>query len=56
VPTHAALQLPSGEWTSKLGPFEDISHAHENDVNGPAYGAVRFYMSRPVRRSQPTNT
>src|ERR1035438_162844 len=26
IPTHAALQLQSGKWTSKLGPFEDINH------------------------------
>jgi hypothetical protein len=25
VPTHAARQLPSGRWTSKLGVLEDIS-------------------------------
>lgn len=49
VPTHAALQLPSGEWTSKLGRFEDIIHSHENDVNGPTYGTVRYYMSRPIQ-------
>jgi hypothetical protein len=26
VPTHAARQLPSGLWTSKLGEWEDIEH------------------------------
>ncbi len=25
-PTHAARQLPSGMWTSKLGDWEDIEH------------------------------
>ena len=25
-PTHAALQLPDGNWTSKLGGLEDITH------------------------------
>src|SRR5258707_504293 len=27
VPKHAARQLPTGQWTSKLGPMEDIEHA-----------------------------
>jgi hypothetical protein len=26
TPTHAARQLPSGAWTSKLGNAEDIAH------------------------------
>ena len=47
IPTHAALQLESGEWTSKLGPFEDISHTHDGAVNGPVYGKVICHMSRP---------
>jgi hypothetical protein len=49
IPTHAALQLESGEWTSKLGNFEDISHTRDEDVNGPVYGSVLCYMSRPRR-------
>lgn len=47
TPEHAALQLDSGEWTSKLGPFEDISHATLEAVGGPAYGEVICYLSRP---------
>lgn len=47
VPTHAALQLKSGEWTSKLGPFEDVRHKAIHAVNGPAYGKPICYMSRP---------
>jgi len=46
-PTHAALQLESGEWTSKLGPFEDISHLSGNDVRGPVYGDIKYFLSRP---------
>jgi hypothetical protein len=46
-PMHAALQLESGEWTSKLGPLEDIVHLDATDVNGPAYGQPVVYMSRP---------
>jgi len=49
APTHAALQLESGEWTSKLGPFEDIRHMIVEAVNGPVYGRVVCFMSRPRR-------
>jgi len=47
IPTHVALQLESGEWTSKLGPFEDIRHKTIHAVNGPVYGKPICYMSRP---------
>lgn len=47
IPTHAALQLPSGRWTSKLGPFEDIDHETDDAVNGPVYGRRICYFSRP---------
>lgn len=47
VPTHAALQLANGEWTSKLGPFEDIVHKAVDDVSGPVYGRVVCYISHP---------
>ena len=46
VPTHAALQLESGQWSSKLGPFEDISHTAPEAVSGPIYGTVIFYLAR----------
>lgn len=49
VPTHAALQLASGQWTSKLGDFEDISHSTVEAVAGPCYGRVLCYLSRPRR-------
>jgi hypothetical protein len=49
VPTHAALQLESGEWTSKLGPFEDVRHKTLDAVSGPVYGKAFCYMSRPRR-------
>lgn len=47
IPTHAALQLESGEWSSKLGPFEDVSHNTLEDANGPVYGKTRYFMRRP---------
>lgn len=53
APTHAALQLESGEWTSKLGDFEDISHSPVNAVAGPIYGKVIYYLSRPRTTARP---
>jgi len=46
VPTHAARQLASGLWTSKLGSLEDIRHETVVDVGGPLYGDAVVYMSR----------
>jgi hypothetical protein len=45
-PTHAARQLTSGSWTSKLGDFEDIQHADLVCLQGPLYGTARIYMKR----------
>jgi hypothetical protein len=45
---HAARQLPSGLWTSKLGKLEDIEHAHPDELGGSDYGEVFQYMRRPV--------
>jgi hypothetical protein len=47
VPKHAARQLPSGRWTSKLGPREDIEHALP-DLTGMVYGSVVLVMKRPL--------
>jgi hypothetical protein len=47
VPTHAALQLETGEWTSKMGVLEDIVHAPVDAVGGPVYGQVVKFLSRP---------
>lgn len=46
-PQHAARQLPSGRWTSKLGEREDIEHAL-HDLEGDAYGKVAVLMKRPL--------
>jgi hypothetical protein len=46
-PKHAARQLPSGRWISKLGPMEDIEHAL-HDLTGMVYGLVVLVMKRPV--------
>jgi hypothetical protein len=46
-PTHAAWQLPSGRWSSKLGKGEDIEHGL-HDLEGTLYGSVVRIMKRPV--------
>lgn len=46
IPTHAALQLERGGWTSKLGDFEDISHVPVEAVSGPIYGTLVCFMQR----------
>jgi hypothetical protein len=50
VPKHAARQLPSGRWTSKLGRGEDIEH-DLHDLTGMVYGSVVLVMKRPVSAS-----
>ena len=46
IPTHAARQLPSGRWTSKLGFREDIEH-DLHAVNGGVYGTIILILKRP---------
>jgi hypothetical protein len=48
--THAARQLPSGKWTSKLGKLEDIEHETPDDVAGGAYGVVAGFMKRALQQ------
>ena len=47
--THAARQLESGKWTSKLGEDHDIEHTLTG-LNGPVYGEVGQIMKRPKNR------
>lgn len=44
-PTHAARQLPTGRWTSKLGQAEDIEHELLALV-GSLYGDVAVILAR----------
>lgn len=48
--THAAKQLPTGKWTSKLGPDEDIEHDTPDCLcgTGGAYGSIHCIMRRPT--------
>ena len=49
-PTHAARQLESGRWASKLGKLDDIEHDDLEDVGGAdLYGTVAIVMRRRRR-------
>lgn len=47
VPQHAARLLGTGEWTSKMGQDQDISHALDG-LNGSVYGDHSVYMKRRI--------
>ena len=44
--THAARQLSTGLWTSKLGESFDIQHGTPFTIEGDVYGEVYCYMKR----------
>ena len=48
-PQHAARQLPSGSWTSKLGMADDIEHGTLEALEGEEYGNVALLMRRRSR-------
>jgi hypothetical protein len=48
-PTHAARQLSSGYWTSKIGGMEDIEHESPEGVESSRYGRAARYLKRPYR-------
>lgn len=45
-PTHAARQVASEKWTSKIGQLEDIEH-DINSLSGAIYGEPIVFMKRP---------
>ncbi len=45
-PTHAARQMSSGRWTSKLGWGHDIEHDTLKSLEGLAYGTVAEILKR----------
>jgi len=45
-PTHAAKQLESGTWTSKLGPYKDIQHQTLEALEGTDYGHSAVILKR----------
>ncbi len=50
---HVARQLPSGEWTSKMGGAADITHADHAAVEAPLFGTLRVIMSRRAPVTEP---
>jgi hypothetical protein len=46
TPTHAARQLPSGAWTSKIGELEDVEHSNLASLER-VYGKVAQFLRRP---------
>ena len=48
MPTHAARQLPSGKWTSKLGKSEDVEHTLPG-LLGQTYGQLGPIFKRKIR-------
>ncbi len=51
IPKHAARQLATGRWTSKLGKMEDIQH-DLRDIEGELYGAVVLLMKRNIANAE----
>jgi hypothetical protein len=47
IPTHAARQLTTGQWTSKCGVLEDIEH-DLIALCGQYYGQINCYMKKPA--------
>jgi len=46
---HMARQLPDGNWTSKLGSLQDITHGTPHSLEAiPHYGRVARIMKRPA--------
>ncbi len=45
-PQHAALQLASGRWTSKLGSYEDIEHDTLEVLEGKLYGQAFVFLKK----------
>ena len=46
--THAAVQMPDGGWSSKLGLYEDIRHRAPESLDPEFYGDVHCFMCRPL--------
>ena len=48
MPTHAARQLSTGKWTSKLGLSIDIEHDSPDVLDGPEYGKASIFLKRKI--------
>lgn len=47
--SHAAKQERNGEWSSKLGGEEDVTHKTAHCFGASIYGQVAYYMKRPLK-------
>lgn len=45
---HVALQMPNGRWRSKMGQGPVIEHDSPESLSGGMYGAVHYFMRRPL--------
>ncbi len=45
-PTHAAFQIESGRWSSKLGSWEDIEHNTLGVVECESYGKATIFLKK----------
>jgi hypothetical protein len=52
---HAARQLDTGKWTSKMGPDERIEHDTPEDLAGPWCGQVKMFMQRKPKGTSHAN-
>lgn len=48
-PQHAAKQLATGIWSSKLGDGWDIEHQTLEGINNPDYGEAVVFIKRPLK-------
>jgi hypothetical protein len=48
-PSHAARQMGSGKWSSKLGVSFDIEHETLDSLSDGEYGTVAVIMQRPCK-------
>ncbi|MDQ3635748.1 MAG: hypothetical protein M3405_14745 [Acidobacteriota bacterium] len=56
IPTHAARQLESGKWTSKLGIREDIEHSTPECIESDEYGVIKVILKRPNKQKYSNKT
>lgn len=52
TPQHIARQIEDGNWTSKMGDYEDIQHTSLGCISGPVYGKVDLFMARKQRKQR----
>ena len=46
---HAARQMPSGKWRSKIGPeYEDIEHETPGELESELYGRLTLFLKRKL--------